>query len=190
MNEGMPDCGRASNGRYVSGCRCDACRAAHTREWKRREWRNLTGRTYYVDAEPVRRRLEELYAMGYTRRELDRMGIHKSCQYNLTTAHHRTGRPVERVRRETAERVMAVSGRKLAPHQLVRAEAAEALVRRWAEMGVPVARIARETGINRQTLDKLRHGRERRVRAETLLALLDHRNALDGLGWRISHGRA
>lgn len=181
MNEGTRDCGRASNGRYVKGCRCDACRHAHVMAWKARELRNLTGETYFVDAEPVRERLLELYAMGYSRREIERFGVSGSTQYALAHAHNRSGRPLTRVRRTTAERLAEVRGRRLSKGQRVPADAARLMVSTWADTGVPIARISRVTGLDRQVLDGLRHGRSRQVKAETLLALLDHRDELDDL---------
>ena len=181
MNEGMRDCGRASNGRYVQGCRCDACRHAHATAGKARELRAIEGRPYFVDAAPVRERLISLYAMGYTQREIERYGVSRSVQGGLMRGHHRTGKPVRRVRRETAEKLAAVRGRRLTPGERVPAGAARLMVRGWADAGVPVARIERVTGVDRQTLDRLRHGDGDKVQARTLLALLDHKDELDDM---------
>lgn len=181
MNEGMRDCGKASNGRYVQGCRCDACRHAHVMAWKARELRKLTGKTYYVDAAPVRERLLALYAMGYSKRELERYGISGSTQHALTHGHNRTKRPTTRVRRETAERLEAVRGRRLSPHQRVPADAAALMVRRWHDGGLPLVEVARRCGLDRQVVDGLYHGRRKAVSAATLLAMLDHREELDDM---------
>ena len=181
MNEGTADCGRASNGRYVQGCRCDACRHAHVMAWKARELRNLTGKTYYVDAEPVRERLLSLYAMGYTRREIERFGVSGSTQYALTHAHNRSGRPLTRVRRETADKLAAVRGRRLTKGQRVPADAAAHMIRGWHGAGTPLAQIAARCDLDRQVVDDIYHGRSRQVRAETLLALLDHKDELDDM---------
>lgn len=181
MNEGMRDCGKASNGRYVQGCRCDACRHAHVMAWKARELRSLTGNTYFVDAEPVRQRLLALYAMGYSRREIERFGVSGSTQHALLHAHHRSGKPLRRVRRETAERLASVSGRRLSPGQRVPADAAALMVRTWHGAGIPLVRIASACGLGRQAVDAIYHGRSEHVKAETLLALLDHKDELDDL---------
>lgn len=181
MNEGMADCGHASNGRYAQGCRCDACRHAHVMAWKARELRNLTGETYFVDAEPVRDRLLSLYAMGYSRRELERFGISGSTQYALVHRHNRSGRPLTRVRRETADKLAAVRGRRLSKGQRVPADAAAHMVREWHDAGIPLAQIAARCGLDRQAVDNLYHGRSRQVKAETLLALLGHKEEIDDL---------
>lgn len=182
MNEGMADCGKASNGRYVSQkCRCDKCRAAHRAAYHARRQRNKTGQTYFVDAGPVREKLDRLYAAGYGVKELNRMGVPDSTQRALMYAHQRTGRPIKHVKREIALRIDEIAGRDLAPAQVIPGDAAVYLVRRWADSGVSVAVISRETGINRQTLDALRHGRRTRVKAKTLEVLLEHRERLDRL---------
>ena len=179
MNDGVKDCGSASNGRYVQGCRCDACRHAHAMTRKARELRSLTGRTYFVDAEPVRQRLLALYSMGYTKREIERFGVSGSTQYALIHAHNRSGKPLGRVRRETAEKLEAVKGRRLSPSQRVPADAAELMVRTWHDSGIALAQIAKRCGLDRQIVDSLYHGRRQSVKAVTLLALLDHKDELD-----------
>lgn len=181
MNEGVRDCGSASNGRYVQGCRCDACRHTHAMARKARELRSLTGRTYFVDAEPVRQRLLALYSMGYTKREIERFGVSGSTQYALIHAHNRSGKPLGRVRRETAEKLASVSGRRLSPNQRVPADAAALMVRDWHGSGIPLVRIATTCGLDRQVADDLYHGRSRSVKAKTLMALLDHKEELDDM---------
>lgn len=174
-------CEKPSNARYVAGCRCPGCRAAHAKAYNLREMRNARGESYLVDAEPVRARIRALYAVGYSVRELDRMGISRSTQRNLTVRHHRTGKPVERVRRATAEKVYAVSGRCLARHTRVPADAARLLLGKWREAGIPIARVARATGISRHTLDPILHHRVDQVNADTLLALLSHKTEIDDM---------
>ena len=146
---------------------------------KARELRSLTGRTYFVDAEPVRQRLLALYSMGYTKREIERFGVSGSTQYALIHAHNRSGKPLGRVRRETAEKLEAVKGRRLSPSQRVPADAAELMVRTWHDSGIALAQIAKRCGLDRQIVDSLYHGRRQSVKAVTLLALLDHKDELD-----------
>ena len=179
MNEGMQDCGHASNGRYNNGCRCDACRAAHARAHKVNRYRNATGRTYFVDAEPVREHIRKLYAIGYSNRELARMGIPRSTLRNLMKGHSRTEEPVKVIKRETAERVFAIKGRALKRYTKVSAAAARLMLSEWKGAGVPVIAISRETGLARSTLDHIIHGKVDTIRAETLVRLLDHKDDLD-----------
>ena len=71
---GTADCGRASRARYVQGCRCGACRAASAAYERDRTRGMAYGRpSGLVDAEPVRRRVRELKAAGYTHAELERL---------------------------------------------------------------------------------------------------------------------
>ena len=180
INEGLADCGSASNSTYTNRlCRCDACRAAHAKAARDRKRRRLYGRELFVDAEPVRERLRLLYSMGYSERELARMGIPKSAQGAVCRAHQRTGKPVTRCTRELAERVMAVSGRALSDGQRVPAAPARALVAAWVRDGLTVAAIHRATGVSLATLREVAGGRRRKVAWRTLRALLDHRDELD-----------
>lgn len=71
--QGLADCGRASNGRYVAGCRCDACKAARSAYERSRARARGYGRpTGFVDAEPVRAKVRQLQAQGYTYAEMER----------------------------------------------------------------------------------------------------------------------
>lgn len=136
MNEGMADCGKASNAMYSArGCRCAACRAAHLAAYHERIRRRSSGQKYFVEAGPVRAKLEHLYEIGYSIKELGRMGVPKSTQYALMHAHSRSGKPLTRVNREVAQRIDEIAGRALAPAQVVPGDAAAYLVRRWADSG-------------------------------------------------------
>ena len=166
----MNDCGNASRGRYVQGCRCDACRAAN-RAYER-STRLYGFESSFVDAEPVRRHIESLKAKGYTEKELCRVsGVCRSTMRAITTAHHRTGKPVEKVNAEAARKIMAVDGkRRLKAAQLVDARYIRQGLDRAIGAGMSVAAVSRATGINRQTLDRVRHLKCLRVTAKTLHA--------------------
>ena len=148
-----------------------------------------------VDAEPVRRRILDLIASGYSRREICRLtGLARSTLHSITTAHHRTGRPVKMVRRETKDAVFAIRGRRsLSGHQLVSARWMTNQVARYLSLGMSVAGLSRATGIDRQVLDGLVHGRRRGVNASTLHAFVKAKPALDSMladndpqgGWEV-----
>lgn len=173
--------------RYNSGCRCDECRRAN-REYERR--RTMTKVAVecgmpspMVDAEPVRRRILDLLAAGYSRREICRIsGLARSTLHSITTAHHRTGKPVKMVRRETKDAVFAIRGRRsLSGHQIVSARWMADQVERCLSLGVSVAGISRVTGIDRQVFDGLVHGRRRGVNASTLHAFVKAKPVLDSM---------
>lgn len=175
-SHGMDDCGRSSHARYVQGCRCARCRAANSayeRERARRKAREAWGaeKPAFVDAAPVRERLLELRAMGYTVKEVERIsGVGHTSQYQLTRRHWRTGEPVKRVNRETAEAIMAIEPgkRRLSAGQRVPGAWMGDTVRGWKAAGLSVARISRETGIDRQVLDRVLKRRAPFVLAGTL----------------------
>ena len=184
--EGMDDCGAASHGRYVQGCRCRACReanAAYERERKIRRMREECGApTMWVDAEPVRRMLSKLYARGYTAREIERLsGVGHTQQYQIVHRHWRTGKPVKRVLRKTKDALMTIRGsrRNLTAGQRVDASWMAGWVREYRDAGLSVAGMSRSTGIDRQVLDSLLHGRRKTVRARTLHAFVSAKPALD-----------
>ena len=165
----MTDCGHASHGRYVGGCRCDACRAANAAYERGRVRRRAYGRLDRVDAEPVREHVRYLMRRGYSQKEICRVArIPRTSLRALMSAHHRTGRPVERMSRENAARILAIDGdrRSLGRHQLVQTRMVTDLPRLKAA-GVSVAAMSRASGIDRQTLDRIMNKGQRTVRAET-----------------------
>lgn len=185
--------------RYNSGCRCDECRRAN-REYERR--RTMTriavecgAPSPMVDAEPVRRRILDLLAAGYSRREICRIsGLARTTLHSITTAHHRSGKPVKMVRRETKDAIFAIRGRRsLSGHQVVSARWMADQVARYLSLGMSVAGLSRVTGIDRQVLDGLVHGRRRGVNASTLHAFVRAKPALDSMladherrdGWEV-----
>lgn len=160
--------------RYTIGrCRCDECRRAKREYEAARTRRQAYGTSLFVDADLARERLAALLALGYSRKEICRLtGIEHKWLHTLEHAHPRTGRPVTRCSRENYERLRHVYGRKLMPGQRVDAEPARAIVRRLHAAGLTVAEMCRVTGLDRQPLDALLHGRREQVEAGTLAALL------------------
>ena len=69
--------------------------------------------------------------------------------------------------------------RALGAKTLVTAEPATVIVRRLVKAGLPIAEMARVTGIDRQALDALAHGRREQVTARTLGLLVKHRAELE-----------
>lgn len=173
--------------RYNSGCRCDDCRRANREYERRRTMMKIAvecgAPAPMVDAEPVRRRIADLLAAGYSKREICRItGLAKSTIHAITTAHHRSGKPVKMVRRETKDAIFSIRGnRSLSGHQLVSARWMADHVPRYRSLGMSVAEISRVTGIDRQVLDGLVHGRRRCVNASTLHAFVKAKPALDAM---------
>lgn len=188
--EGLDDCGRASHGRYVSGCRCRACKAANSDYERRRKMRLVREEcgapSMWVDAAPVREKLLRLYAQGYTAKEIERVcGVGHTQQYQIVHRHWRTGKPVSRVLRRTKDAIFAVRGRRsLTAGQRVDASWMAGWLREYRDKGVSVAEMSRTCGIDRQVLDALIHGTRSQVRARTLYAFVTAKPALD----RISKG--
>lgn len=137
--------------------------------------------TMWVDAEPVRDRLLRLYAMGYTRKEVERLcGVGHTQQYQIVHRHWRTGRPVTRVLRKTKDAVFSIrTQRRLTQGQRVDASWMAGWLREYRDAGVSVAEMSRRTGIDRQVLDRLLHERQARVEAGTLHAFVSAKPALD-----------
>lgn len=143
---GLSDCGRASHGRFVQGCRCGACREANRAYEEDRRRRRLYGRpSQFVDAGPVRRKIEQLRGQGYTIDEIERLsGVGHSTLYGIMVRHWRTGRPVERCRRETKDAICTIKGRRrLTQGQNVDAGWMAGWLREYRDAGLAVAQIAR-----------------------------------------------
>lgn len=182
--QGLADCGRASNGRYASGCRCDACKAARSEYEKMRVRLRAYGRpTEFVDAEPVRAKVRQLQAQGYTYAEMARLaGVPKSTLHGLMRRHWRTGEPVKRCRRELKDRLCSIKGRRsLTQAQRVDASWMAEQLRSYRSHGVSAAEMARRIGCSRQVVDALLHGERGRVRAETFRKFMLAKPGLDEL---------
>ena len=170
--DGLEDCGKASHGMFVRGCRCRACRDANN-EYERS--RHLFGyETRFVDAEPVRQHVRWLKSRDYTNREIEHLtGCAHSTMHNLMVRHWRTGQPVKRVNREFAEKLMALgttdTRRWLTPAHKVKSDMGRQ-VDEFYRNGLSIAEMARTTGLDRQVLDRIRKRPSGRVRAETLRA--------------------
>lgn len=113
----LDSCGKPSRGRYVQGCRCVACTRANNAYWHKREKDKAKERfgakeEYWADAEPVRAHLRKLLSGGYTKRGICReYGISRSTMHALFSQHHRTGKPIERIKAETARRILEIGSR-------------------------------------------------------------------------------
>lgn len=180
--DGLEDCGRSSHGRFVAGCRCKACRAANSEYAKQRVKRKAYGKpSLFVDAGPVRDRILKLRSMGYTNKEIERLsGVGHTTIHGITVAHWRTGKPVKRCKRETKDAIFAIRGRRsLTQGQTVDAEAMRNDLVRWTGAGLSIAHVSRVSGIDRQVLDAVLHGRRKGVFARTLHAHLTAKPALD-----------
>lgn len=180
--QGLADCGRASNGRYVAGCRCDACKAARSAYERGRARNRAYGRpTEFVDAEPVRAKVRQLQSQGYTYAEMERLaGVPRSTLHGLMCRHWRTGRPVKRCRRELKDRLCSIKGqRRLSQAQRVDASWMAEQLRSYRSHGVSAAEMARRIGCDRKVVDALLHGKRGRVRAETLYKFMLAKPGLD-----------
>lgn len=180
--EGMADCGRASHGRFVAGCRCRACRDANNAYERQRVRDKAYGRpSYLVDAEPVRQRIRKLQSMGYTYDEIERLsGVGHTTIHGIMVGHWRTGKPVKRCKRATKDAIFGIRGqRRVTQGQKMDASEMVNDCRRWMDAGLSVAAIARTAGLDRQVYDALLHGRRGRVLARTLHAHRMARPTLD-----------
>lgn len=102
---------------YVIGkCRCDECREGNRIAQADSERRKREGRSLFVPAEPVRQRVRKLYELGMTENEVERAAnLDDKVLEAMFRKHWRTGKPVQRMKRENAERIMAIRKRSLLP---------------------------------------------------------------------------
>lgn len=184
----ISDCGRASYGRYRLGCRCGACRSARCAyDESRRQAAESGSPSTFVDAEPVRRRIEELRAAGYTYAEISRLtGIAASQLRSVTVGYWRTGMPVRKVKRTVKDAVFGIRGQRcLSARQRVSAEWMGGWLREYEERGVALRQISERTGLSVVTLRDVRKGKSR-VEARTFHAFLKAKPGIDRLAGRRS----
>lgn len=162
-------CGTYAN--YTIGkCRCEECRRAN-REYKRgRTRREIEGRPHFVPAEPVRERWLKLRELGMSDDEIERAaGIDDKVSDALFHKHWRTGKPVQRMKRENAERIMAVRKRKPLPGTVMSSAIAPQLVLDLMALGYSAVWISERIGLSYQGRDRLLQYSHR---ASTLAALV------------------
>lgn len=134
---------------YVADrCRCAACREANRLEAAVRRRARAYGRWRpFVAAAPARRHIRRLRAAGLgVDRIVELSGVGSGTIRQLIYGDPRTGRPVARIRVETAAAILAVSPARPAPGALVPAAATHALVADLQDAGYALADLARELG--------------------------------------------
>lgn len=140
----------------TGGCRCEECRRAHRESDHARNRRTMCGTSLFVPADPVRERVRALIAYGMSQDEIARAaGLDDSRLDNLMGCHWRTGRPITRMKRENAARVMAVKARKPLLHTVVDIPESRDLVLDLMAMGYSAMWIARSLGMSYQGRGKL-----------------------------------
>lgn len=153
--------------RYVrGGCRCSACRAANTAYQKLRQRRIGYGLSPTVEAGPVRRHVLALMSSPYPgandgigwRRVADLAEVSRSVVRGLV--YGRRGKATRRIKRQNAERLLAVGPDQQAAGALVSAEEVWRQIRELRDFGIPKTRIARALGSRAWTpaLQLGRHG--------------------------------
>ncbi|WP_262062636.1 hypothetical protein [Streptomyces sp. STR69] len=140
-----------SRARYARGCRCAACRDANRSYENNRARRTAYGTWQpYVGAEPVRRHVRALMDQGMGwRRIAEASGVSKGTVNKLLYgAPGRGVAPCRRIRRETAEQLLAVrySAELLAAGALVDATGTWRRIRALVAVGWPKAHIAQALG--------------------------------------------
>lgn len=171
--------------RYNSGCRCGECRRANREYEHSRKMRKVAEEcgapASMVDAGPVREKLACLRAQGYSGREICRLsGLSRSCLRGIERTHHRSGRPVAKVRRETKDAIFSIKGKRMpAAAQLVDAGWMAGWVRGYKASGMSVARMLRISGIDRQVLDAVSKGKQATVTGRTFYEFVRSKPRLD-----------
>lgn len=142
---------------YVKNkCRRPECREANRVQQKARRTAQLYGRyDAYVDAEPVRKHVEALSIAGVGRRRLAELsGVSQTAIQTLKngTPSKRGGIPPARIRRETAEALMVITGAaQVAPHALVNARGSHRRIQALVARGWSRTRLAGLLGVSNLT---------------------------------------
>lgn len=175
-NHGVKDCGGMHSTSYTNGCRCDACKEWSFVKSKSHKLRKLRGEVdHLVDAGPTREMILRLRELGYTKRELNRFGVH--CIHKILYGNGK-------VRASTERKVMEISGRRLIDTERVSNKAATLLIREWREKGLTDAEIGEMCGLGRQTIADIRKGIRSMMEAKSLGKILKAKPAIDELAMK------
>lgn len=157
----MTRCTHPTRGSYNQGCRCWGCTKANS-DYEYKRSHGLTeqqfldeGYTSHIKTH-VKKALELV-----SKREFCRLAdVNRSVLDNLLTAHHRTGKPIRRIKADTGRRLLRVA-KQVRRDASMRAPLDKTLVDsgqwvqevdKWVRLGVSVRQIARITGIGACTL--------------------------------------
>ncbi|MFI6302139.1 hypothetical protein ACIBCH_09725 [Amycolatopsis thailandensis] len=143
-------------------CHCNICRAANTAYSQKRYRRDALRRSATVDSAPVREHVLRLKAAGLGfPRIAELAGIHKqTVQYLMRGAAGRDSGPSRRIRRSTAELILAVDPDTAAPKDLAVVDATGTRRRLQAlcVLGWSQSALAERLGLSQQNLNILIHG--------------------------------
>jgi len=164
--------GPPSRALYVSGrCHCEHC-LEHDRNYRRTRARAVAYGTWspYVPAQPVRDHLRLLRHGGASLAEIaDSAGVRETAITSIIYPSRNTGALSIRVRRGTAEAVLAVRPVELAPTQVNRSATARRL-QVLVALGWPYQVLAERLGIRADSLWQMARGRGR-VQSSTAAAV-------------------
>ena len=134
----------------VDGCRCEACRYSLVVYERQRTLKQRRGLVPYVDADPIRAHLAWLSAEGIGWQRAARLaGVHNSVVHKIIYGDpSRAMAPSHRVRRRTAEKILAVQPTLdvIADGAYIPADATWALIGWLLDKGATKAWIARQIG--------------------------------------------
>ncbi len=130
---------------YVKGCKCPPCRAANSRYAKLQSYRSQAGIVTLVDAGPVKAHVAMLRAAGVGRRTIAmRAGVSQTVIDRLVGIN--TEKPCNRVRPETARRILAVRTVDVAPGSIVDTTGTTRRLRCLVAIGWTQTELARRIG--------------------------------------------
>lgn len=170
----------------LDGCRCEPCALAASRYERDRVRRVAYGRSEMVDAGPVREHIAALSAAGVGLKRITAVsgvsgGALTKIVYGVSRGDGTHRPPAARVRKTTADRILAVTSADTAPSADVDATGTRRRLQALAALGWGVGRIAADFEIDRQALDSALNHRRARVHARTAAAV---RAAFDTIGDR------
>lgn len=139
---------------YKDGCKCEPCRLANSRYSKLQRYRSLTGFVTLVDAGPVKAHVAMLRASGVGRRTIAmRAGVSLTVIDRLVGIN--TEKPANRVRPDTARRILAVGTGDLAPGAHVDTTGTSRRLQGLVAIGWTQTELARRIGWSVSNLNTL-----------------------------------
>ncbi len=151
---------------YVKGCKCEACMAANCRYAKLQRYRSDAGIVTLVDAGPVKAHVAMLRAAGIGRRTIAmRAGVSQTVIDRLVGINK--DKPSNRVRPETARRILAVRTVDVAPGSIVDTTGTTRRLRCLVAIGWTQTELARRIGWSVCNLNSVVMARRPGVRVDT-----------------------
>lgn len=161
-------------------CRCDDCRRAQSRYAKQRRVKLAQGINDLVDAAPAREHVQKLMSMGMSHGTIALQAGMPNSSLQALLGVKTNAKPLRRMHRRTARRVLAVTYTPMVGENFVAATATQRRLQDLGLRGFSSGELSTLCGVQKHTITEVRAGKRRLVRISTAEAVEELHRQLEG----------